>query len=95
MNYPAGNYALQYGNTRLEYELIFSERKTLAVHVYPDSSIVVDAPLGSEMEEIEASIRKRAPWILRQLRELARYAPHIPMRRYVSGGRTGNPQDHS
>jgi predicted metal-dependent hydrolase len=76
---------LRYGNTLIEYTLSFSARETLAIHVYPDLRVGVDAPLDSPLEQIEAKVRKRAAWILKQQRELTRYAFELPPREYVSG----------
>lgn len=86
MKVVGGSYRVQFGTSTIEYEMIFSDRKTLAIHVYPDGSIVVDAPEGSELETIEQRVLKRASWILRQQREFESYASPNPLpRRYVSG----------
>jgi predicted metal-dependent hydrolase len=76
---------LQYGTTQIQYELVFVERKQLAIHVYPDLRVVVEVPLDTPMSQIEAKLHKRAAWILRQQRELRRYAFEQPPRFYVSG----------
>jgi hypothetical protein len=47
--------------------------------------VTVTAPDGSDLAAVEAKVRQRAPWILRQQRELEVYLPHTPPRRYVSG----------
>jgi predicted metal-dependent hydrolase len=81
-----GHQSVQYGTTTIDFELIFSKRKTLAIHVYPDQSIVVDAPMETPFAEIEAKVLKRAAWILRQQRQFQAYAaPKVLPRRYVSG----------
>ena len=79
-------HTLQYGTTTIDYELRFTAtRKTLAVHVHPDTRVSVEAPEGSDPALIEQKVRKRAPWILRQQRDFARYAVDLPPREYVSG----------
>jgi predicted metal-dependent hydrolase len=81
-----GQHQVQYGTSSIAYELTFSERKTLAIHVYPDCSVVVDAPVGSAVSEIEKRVLKRASWILRQQRQFQDCANPQPLpRRYVSG----------
>jgi len=84
MNTPR-HYSLQFGQTLIEYSLRFSERKHLAIHVHPDLRVEVDAPLDSELAQIEQKLHKRAAWIVKQQRELARYAYDLPPREYVSG----------
>lgn len=78
-------YEVQYGATTIQYTLTYAARKTLAISVAPDLSVSVSAPNDTALEAIEARVRKRAPWILRQQRELERYLPKQPARRYVSG----------
>lgn len=78
-------HTLQYGTTTIEYELTFVERKTLAIHVHPDLRVVVEAPLGSDLDQVEQKVRKRAAWIVRQQRDLERYSFELPPREYVSG----------
>jgi predicted metal-dependent hydrolase len=86
MSQIGGHFQLQFGTSTIEYELTFSERKTLAIHVYPDSSVVVDAPLGTDIPSVDAKVRKRAAWILRQQRQFETFAKPNPLpRRYVSG----------
>jgi predicted metal-dependent hydrolase len=86
MTILAGRHHVQYGSSEIEYELTFSARKTLAIHIHPDRSIVVDAPIGTELSSIEYKVIKRGGWILRQQRELEQYPSASPLpRRYVSG----------
>lgn len=78
-------FSVQYGKTEIEYSLEYKERDTLAIHVHPDTSVEVEAPHGSEMEEIEKRVRKKANWILKQQRNFRRYSVEFPPRKYVSG----------
>jgi predicted metal-dependent hydrolase len=77
--------SLQFGNTTITYSLSFAQRKTAAIEVHPDLQVTIIAPEGSEPETIEAFIRKRAGWILRQQRQFLTYAPQETPRAYVSG----------
>jgi predicted metal-dependent hydrolase len=76
---------IQYGNTRIEFDLSYAARKTLAISVHPDLRVTVEAPDKSALDAIEQKVRKRARWILRQQRDFERYLPHLPPRQYVSG----------
>ena len=78
-------HSLQYGNTSIAYELNYTDRKKLAIHVHPDASVSVEAPLGSDFARIEEKIRKRAAWIVKQQGKFRRYSFEIPQRQYVSG----------
>lgn len=86
MTLLGGQHSIPFGTTQIAYELTFSERKTLAIHVYPDGSVVVDAPVGSDLEAVESKIKKRGGWVLRQQRQFETYAVPNPLpRQYVSG----------
>lgn len=76
---------IQYGTSRIDYELRFAERKTLEISVHPDLRVSVVAPEDTSHDAIEAKVKKRAGWILKQQRELELYLPHVPPRQYVSG----------
>jgi len=47
----------------LEYELVRSNRKTLALHVKRDGSLEVRAPQRTSIEFIESFIQKKRTWI--------------------------------
>lgn len=76
---------IQYGNSRIDYELSYAAREKLLVTVHADMRVTVEAPLDSPLDLIEEKVRKRAAWILKQQQELARYSYEIPPREYVSG----------
>jgi predicted metal-dependent hydrolase len=78
-------HSVQYGTIEIQYELTYAPRKTLGISVQPDLRVTVKAPEGTPMEEIEAKVLKRAPWILKQQKDFERYLPHLPPRQYVSG----------
>ncbi|XLS30289.1 M48 family metallopeptidase [Flavobacteriaceae bacterium M23B6Z8] len=77
--------AVQFGSELIEYQLSFVNRKTLGITVQPDRNVVVKAPLGSSIDKIQAKIRKKAPWILKQKDHFLSFEPRTPERRYVSG----------
>ena len=76
---------VQYGATEIRYELAYAQRKTLGITVQPDLRVTVKAPEGTPLDEVEARVVKRAPWILKQQKDFERYLPHLPPRQYVSG----------
>ena len=74
-----------YGGKRIEFRLRRSKRKTLAITVQPDLSVVVTAPRKAALDTVLAKVRKRAGWIGRQQRFFSEFLPQTPPRRYVSG----------
>lgn len=77
--------AIQYGRKRIAFELCYSDRKTLAIDVHPDLSVVVTAPKEADDSVVAQKMQKRAAWIVQQQRFFENYLPPIPPRRYVSG----------
>ena len=73
------------GNRTISYSLHRTDRKTLAITVKPDKSVVVSAPHTAEEEAIERILRKRSAWIVRQQRFLNQFLPRTPVRQFVSG----------
>lgn len=77
--------SFQFGSKSIEYELLYSERKTLGITVTPEMNVYVNAPLDAIIDKIEQILRKRAPWILKQQNNFLAHFPKQPPRLYVSG----------
>ncbi len=77
--------SFKYGSEEITYTLKYSNRKTLGISVHPDRSTEVNAPEGSSLEKIEAKVRKRAGWILKQRDHFLAFEPRNTKRRYLSG----------
>jgi len=81
-------HRVQVGTSTIEYELIYSKRKTLGIHVYPDTRVIVRAPLNSDFKFIETHVLSRAAWILkhqRQFREKPTLSAPPITRQYING----------
>lgn len=77
--------AIVYGEGEIPFQLAFSKRTTLEISVHPDKSVFVKAPEGTELESIEAKVKKRARWIKHQIRYFEQFDIRTPSRKYVSG----------
>ena len=80
-----GKQSVLFGQTEITYTVKTSERKTLAIHVYPNGDVLVDAPMTASLMAIAQKVKKRASWIFKQQLQFAAYPPMMPERRYVSG----------
>ena len=76
---------IQYGNTTIDFDLEFADRKTLGIKVYPDKSVNVSAPQESSIEKIKEKIKKKAPWIIKQQDFFLSFHPLTPERKFISG----------
>ena len=55
----------------MDYEWIRSRRRTLALQMKPDGTLVVRTPLLTSRRQVEAFLREHRDWILRQQEKLA------------------------
>jgi predicted metal-dependent hydrolase len=78
-------YEVPYGSSTIEYTLNRKSRRTLALHVHPNGSVEIDAPLEACESKIEAVILKRARWIQKQQRTFAELPLPLGDKQYVSG----------
>jgi predicted metal-dependent hydrolase len=67
-----------------EHQIVRSRRKTMALIVKPDGSVLVRAPMRTSRAVIEEFVRKNAPWIEKKKAEARQALPPLP-RQYVSG----------
>src|ERR1019366_8914234 len=79
------NHEINFGAGRIGFGLRRSNRRTLAITVQPDLSVLVTAPRKAAVETVLAKVRKRAVWIKRQQRFFGEFLPQTPPRRYLSG----------
>ena len=74
---------VRFGDTSIEYEVRRSQRRKKTVQVTVDGGgVQVAAPTATPDSELQAIVRKRAPWILKHAHEDALRA--VP-KRFVSG----------
>lgn len=77
--------AVPYGSGEILFRLERRARKTLSINVHPDQEVEVVAPIDAPVERIFEKVRKRAPWIRKQLAYFEQFTPRTTERRYVSG----------
>jgi predicted metal-dependent hydrolase len=77
--------SVAYGSTTIEYRLERRDRTTLEITVEPSGEVLAVAPEAAEKNEIEALIRKRARWIIRQQQFFAQFTPRTPPRQFLPG----------
>ena len=74
---------VRFGDATIEYDVQRSDRRKKTVQITMDGGrVLVASPLDTPDSKLEAIVRKRAPWILRQASDPALQAPR---KRFVSG----------
>lgn len=77
--------AVDYGERTIEFCLERRDRKTMAISVAPDLSVEVVAPRTATIDDVLGKVRRRAPWIMKQVRFFAQFQPRTPERKYIAG----------
>ncbi len=77
--------SVRYGTKTIEFQIRRARRKTLAIEVHPDSTVILIAPEETSIEDLKAKVIKRAKWIVKQQEYFEQFLPHTPSRDYVSG----------
>lgn len=79
--------SIRYGNERIEFSIRFMPRplRRVAIHVWPDGKVKVDAPASAAPSEVVKAVHQRARWIWQQLQAQHERRRHVLPREYVSG----------
>jgi predicted metal-dependent hydrolase len=83
---PNGNVeTVQFGSAPIRFTVEFRRRKHIGITVRPDLSVLVAAPEGTPLPEVRERVRRRGPWILRQIDRFQQYRPTPTPRQYLNG----------
>jgi len=74
-----------FGSKQIDFQLEYSDRKSLGITVTPDLEVLVKAPKDTSIEKIKEKLTKKAPWIIRQQSFFIAFHPKTPERRFVGG----------
>lgn len=75
----------QYGNKKIEFELEYRNRKTLAIQVKPIDEILVLSPKGLSEYIIKEKVKSKGRWILKKLLDF-KDVGYIPFNRKFADG---------
>ncbi len=70
----------QYGNRKIEFEIEYRNRNTLAIQIEPIDQILVLSPMGLSEEMIKEKVKSKAKWILKKLLDFKDMG-YIPFKR--------------
>lgn len=78
-------HQIKFGSRSIEFSLQYHKRKSLGIKVYPDNLVEVLAPLDAKEGRVLEKVRKKAPWILKQIDHFNSFKPSTPERRFING----------
>ncbi len=74
-----------YGKKSIDFQLLYSNRKSLGIKVMPNCSVQVVAPFNATINDINQRVKERAKWIITQQLFFDSYNPSTPKRKFVNG----------
>ena len=77
--------SIEFGSRRIDFQLEYTNRKSLGITVRPDLSVIVKAPVDTSVGKIKEMIHKKAPWIIRQQSFFLAFHPKMTERKFVGG----------
>ena len=80
-------FVLSYGEDRIPYQVAYDDTRSsrVAIHVNPDGSVSVDAPVGFGEDSIKNAVQKRAKWVVSHVTQAHQRYAHVRPKEYVSG----------
>ncbi len=77
--------SIRFGSKTIDFQIIYSERKSLGITITPDLQIFVKSPIRASISRIKEKVRKKAPWIIKQQNFFLSFHPKTPARKFISG----------
>ena len=77
--------SIKYGDEILEYTLIRKKKKHLSITIKPDATLVVSAPIGASLKDIENRLYKKLKWIWSKLDKVRADIIVLRQKEYISG----------
>lgn len=74
-----------WGERRTTAELHRTRRRVLRVEVKPCGDVVVFAPTGEPLEAVQSRVKRKCPWIFREIDRIENRPVVTPARHFVSG----------
>lgn len=74
-----------YGEYEYDYHLLFEDRKSFSLVIYPNQKIALKAPFESKKSEIESFLVRKWVWLEKNLKEFQKYKKSKYAKRYLSG----------
>lgn len=70
---------------QLDYQIIYSNRKTITITVERDRSVVVSAPIGVSPERIKELVESKKLWLFEKINHVQKYPPQVIRKEFVTG----------
>ena len=75
----------KYGKKNIEAEVIYSDRKTIDLRIFPEGNIQITVPKNTSIEKVIEKVKPKSKWILQQQRTFELFRPFTKERLYTPG----------
>ena len=75
----------KYGRKNIEAEVIYSDRETIDLRIFPEGNIQITVPKNTSMEKVIEKVKPKSKWILQQQRTFELFRPFAKERLYIPG----------
>lgn len=75
-------YTIEYKSQKIQYNIIRSNRKTIAISVHLTKEVLVRAPRHISDEQIKSLVKEKADWILTKISEMPVTNESVPKKQY-------------
>lgn len=75
----------KYGSKVIEAEVIYSNRKTLDLRVFPEGNVQITAPLNTPMELILEKVKPKSKWVIQQQKSFELFRPFAKDKLFTPG----------
>ena len=75
----------KYGRKNIEAEVIYSDRKTIDLRIFPEGNIQITVPKNTSIEKVIEKVKPKSKWILQQQRTFELFRPFAKERLYIPG----------
>jgi predicted metal-dependent hydrolase len=69
----------------IQYDVVFSTRRTFAIEVHTNLQIIVRVPKRISLAEVDRKVEQRLDWIRKKVDYFRKHPAHIPSRHYIEG----------
>lgn len=69
----------------IEFNVIYSGRRTIGITVHPDSSVIVRVPYLTPLKKIKSIVKEKYEWVLKHRDNYRRLNSNSPYRSYTTG----------
>jgi predicted metal-dependent hydrolase len=69
----------------IEFKIVYSGRRTLAISIFPDSSVIIRVPYRTSLKTINRLVQEKSAWIKKHQERYIEKEPSNLTRKYING----------